>query len=392
MTARHSVEKTIPVGAYTPPVRTGRSSGPVSIDRIIGLADGQRPLWNLLVRTVGKLREHHDGLVADNLVDVATPECPEDFPAALLGAIAQAGRAEAPNVRELARQANVRELLTRVRRDFIKALDEIGAPGELQDLTRLLRAIDTVEVALVQDAAHRFLGRLSGPDATQLVVEVAHDMRSPLGSILFLAEHLRTGGSGGVNAIQARQLGLIYSAALGLSGITSDVMELARGGDRLAAHPPIPFSVADVVDGALAIVRPMAEEKGLELRATLPDADFRLGHPTALGRVLLNLVTNALKFTSSGSVHVIVEPVERTALRFTVLDTGRGIPPQVLTTLCDSFRTRAENGYSFSSAGLGLAICHKLISAMGGELGVDTELEKGTRFFFQLELPPAPRM
>ncbi len=280
-----------------------------------------------------------------------------------------------------------------LRETFLQEVASAGA-SDATELVRILLAFERVEQALEADAGQRFLTKLSGIEAPKLLAEVAHDMRSPLGSILFLAEHLRTGGSGAVNAIQSRQLGLIYSAALGLSGMTSDVMELARGGDRLAAHPPIPFSVAEVVDGALAIVRPMAEEKGLELKTTLPDADFRLGHPTALGRVLLNLVTNALKFTSSGSVHVVVEQVERTALRFTVQDTGRGIPPQVLTTLCDSFRTRAEtgNGYSFSSAGLGLSICHKLISAMGGELGVDTELEKGTRFFFQLELPPAPRM
>jgi signal transduction histidine kinase len=305
--------------------------------------------------------------------------------------VAQAARGQTPLLRELTARPDARDLVAVTRRQF---LDEIADAGvsDATEIVRLLRAIESVESALADDAAQRLIGRLSGPEATQLVVEIAHDMRSPLGSILFLAEHLRSGRSGALNAIQARQLGLIYSAALGLNGMTSDVMELARGGERLASHAPIPFSVTEVIDSALAIVRPMAEEKGLELGSTIPDSDFRLGHPAALGRVLLNLITNALKFTAAGSVHVSVEPVDRTSLRFCVQDTGRGIPPHVLATLFDSFRRRTNHGYAFSSAGLGLAMCHKLVTAMGGELGVDTELEKGTRFHFQLELPPASRM
>ena len=82
-----------------------------------------------------------------------------------------------------------------------------------------------------------------GPDGLELVVEVAHDLRSPLTSILFLAETLQRARSGPVNPVQERQLGLIYSAAFGLSSVASDVIELARGGDRLVDLDPIPFSV-----------------------------------------------------------------------------------------------------------------------------------------------------
>ena len=79
-------------------------------------------------------------------------------------------------------------------------------------------------------------------------------------------------------------------------------------------------------------------------------------------------------------------------MEFVVEDTGRGIPPHVVATLFDAFRRRhAPGDYAFSSAGLGLSICRKLIVAMGGELQVETELERGTRFRFELELPPAPR-
>ena len=106
--------------------------------------------------------------------------------------------------------------------------------------------------------------------------------------------------------------------------------------------------------------------------------------------MLLNLTTNALKFTAAGSVDVVCRQVSRSAIEFSVRDTGRGIPGPVLDTLFDAFRRRQRPGdYTFSSAGLGLSICQKLVRAMGGEMRVETEVEKGTRFYFQLELPPS---
>jgi len=218
-------------------------------------------------------------------------------------------------------------------------------------------------------------------------------MRSPLSSILFLVERVRRGLSGPVNPVQERQLGLVYSAAFGLSTLASDVMELARGGDRLVSHAPIPFSLTEIFGAVRDVVQPMAEEKGLALVVEPADADWRVGHPQALNRVLLNLVTNALKFTSEGRVTLSARAVGRTRVEFMVQDTGRGIPPHVLATLFDAFRRRQAPGdYAFSSAGLGLSICRKLIVAMGGTLGVETELERYTRFRFELELPPARRL
>src|SRR4029078_10289607 len=88
-----------------------------------------------------------------------------------------------------------------------------------------------------------FADRLTGPDGLELVVELAHDLRSPLTSILFLGETMKRGRSGPVTPRQERQLGLIYSAAFGLSSVASDVIELARGGDRLG--DPAPLSLSD---------------------------------------------------------------------------------------------------------------------------------------------------
>ena len=260
-------------------------------------------------------------------------------------------------------------------------------------LVQLIRGFERLQGALDEHAAQRFAARLTGGEAQQLIVEMAHDMRSPLGSILILAERLRSGAGGELSTVQVRQLGLIYSAAFGLSSIASDVIELARGGTTLVEQQPLPFSVADVLQSVLDILRPMAEEKRLTMTASGPQADLRVGHASALNRVLLNLTTNAIKFTSTGSVAVICRELDRSRIEFSVQDTGRGIPPHVLDNLFEAFRQRQAPGdYAFSSAGLGLSICQLLVRAMGGELGIETELERGTRFYFTLDLPQSGRM
>jgi signal transduction histidine kinase len=202
----------------------------------------------------------------------------------------------------------------------------------------------------------------------------------------------RSGSGGTLTPIQERQLGLVYSAAFGLSALAGDVIELARGGTTLMDSRQMPFLVSDVLQSIMDILRPMAEEKRLVVRCVGPEADLRVGYRAALNRVL-QLATNAIKFTNVGSVDRRVQQLDRSRVEFSVKDTGRGIPPHVMSNLFEAFRQRQITGdYAFSSAGLGLSICKKLIVAMGGELGVETELEKGTRFHFVLDLPQGSRL
>jgi len=287
------------------------------------------------------------------------------------------------------RNALSRRWLGLIRTAFIERARALPAPDPTQ-LLHILQAIERVGLHLEADWAQHFTDRLSSPDGLELVVEVAHDLRSPLTSILFLAETLQRGRSGAVNPVQERQLGLIYSAAFGLSSVASDVIELARGGDRLVDLDPIPFSVTDILESVRDIVQPIAEEKNLTVRLTLPETDFRIGHPVALSRVLLNLTTNALKFTGEGFVELTAIQRGPLSIEFSVRDTGRGIPPQSMATLFEPFRRRQKPGeYAFSGSGLGLSICRKLVEAMGSVLQVDTSPGYGTRFYFLLDLPVA---
>ena len=142
------------------------------------------------------------------------------------------------------------------------------------------------------------------------------------------------------------------------------------------------------------IVQPIAEEKKLEVLLVSPQkGDRRVGQPAAITRVLLNLTTNALKFTHRGNVTVTVTSISRTGVEFSVRDTGCGIPPEVLDTLFDAFRHQSQSGKTvFSSAGLGLSICQKLVSAMGSTLAVESTSGEGTCFSFRLNLALAPRI
>ena len=291
---------------------------------------------------------------------------------------------------ELPRTPLSRRLLSILRGTFLERAQGLATAPDPGQLLRILTAIESVGHRLEADWSQHFTDRLSAPDGLELVVEVAHDLRSPLTSILFLAETLQRGRSGAVNPVQERQLGLIYSAAFGLSSVASDVIELARGGDRLVDLDPIPFSVTDILESVRDIVQPIAEEKSLAVRLSMPEADFRIGHPVALSRVLLNLTTNALKFTAEGFVEVVARQSGARRVEFSVRDTGRGIPPQSMATLFEPFRRRQKQGeYAFSGSGLGLSICRKLVEAMGSSLQVETEQGAGTRFYFELDLPLA---
>jgi len=282
-----------------------------------------------------------------------------------------------------------RRLLRRIHGALLEDLRRLDpAPGG-GDVLHLVQAVEAVALALEPSWDQQFADRLSGPDGLELVVEVAHDLRSPLTSILFLAETLQRGRSGPITPLQERQLGLIYSAAFGLSSVASDVIELARGGDRLVDLEPLPFSVGDILVSVRDIVQPIAEEKGLEIRLHSPDGAIRIGHSVALSRVLLNLTTNALKFSDSGYVELSVRELPGTAIEFAVRDTGRGIPAEAMEMLFEPFRRRQkERDYAFSGSGLGLSICRKLVEAMGSAMQVETLPGEGTTFRFVLHLPP----
>jgi signal transduction histidine kinase len=284
-----------------------------------------------------------------------------------------------------------RDLIAAFRRELLRQWSDRPVPPSSEALVATLAALETLDADLKRRGA-RTPSEIQLPDGYEFAAGVAHDLRSPLTSILFLAETLLAGQSGEINDTQRRQLGIIYSAALGLVSVASDIIELVRGGDGLTERDPALFSVTEVLESVHDIVRPMAEEKGLGVHLFPPAVDLRYGYPLALSRVLLNLTTNGLKFTESGFVEIAVRATTPNRLEFSVRDTGKGYTPEALDTLYEPFR-RTRGGrdrWGFSGTGLGLAISRKLVSALGSTLQVETRPKWGTRFFFEVTLEPGP--
>ena len=236
--------------------------------------------------------------------------------------------------------------------------------------------------------AQEFARGFQSPDGLQLVVEVAHDLRSPLTAILFLAEAMQRAQSGPVNELQQKQLGIIYTAALGLITLASDIIELSQGGEELPEKDRVQFSVKQILASIADVARPMSEEKEVPIRLISTGADLRIGFPVAISRVLLNLTTNALKFTRSGYVVIAAATTSGDRMRFSVTDTGQGISPEELERLYELFRPhRTRKTTTLYGSGIGLTICRRLVQAMGSELQLQTAPGQGTCFFFELELP-----
>lgn len=268
----------------------------------------------------------------------------------------------------------------------VNFLAELAKTSNLDanEVVHTLIKLDEAEDAWKRTDRGKFISRLTGSDCADAVVAIAHDIRSPLCSILLLVDALRHTEKAAANPIRERQLGLIYGAAFGLSTTVSNLIGAARG-EGLVQGQPMPFSVSETMHSVSAIVQPMCEEKGIPLGMEFPENDARIGHSSAIQQALVNLTSNALRYTDAGWVAMGCSEISGDRVEFWVEDTGPGIPDDVLERLCYGFPPEGVK-LRFSSAGLGLAIVRTLVEAMGSTLQVDSGTE-GTRFSFVLALP-----
>lgn len=231
-------------------------------------------------------------------------------------------------------------------------------------------------------------------DALALLVEVTHDLRSPLGALLMLVERLRSGDAGPLTPTQERLLALVQGATFSMATLTDDALDLARGGTGLAEVPPAAFAVTDVLAAVRALVQPLAEEHGLALRFSAPPLGRRVGRAQLVQRVLLNLVTNACKYTDRGSVTVTVESREDEWVTFFVQDTGSGLPKEMQAMLrtLDSVPAGVtlRDAPPVPGAGVGLALCSSLLRAIDSRLCWSTPPQGGALLQFSVRLPVAP--
>jgi signal transduction histidine kinase/CheY-like chemotaxis protein len=225
---------------------------------------------------------------------------------------------------------------------------------------------------------------------SDFLATISHEIRTPLNSILGFAALVSD--DAGLSPENRRRLDLVERAGRSLAEIVNDLLDFAKVEAGRLDLTLTPVSPADLLRDAVAIVAPAAQAKGLVLSArveTVGDGDeatLLALDETRLRQVLLNLLTNALKFTAQGQVdaRLTIGPGPGD-LRFEVSDTGIGIAPEVQTRLFQRF-SQADSSISrcYGGAGLGLAISKALVNRMGGEIDVASTSGEGSRFWVTL--------
>lgn len=225
-------------------------------------------------------------------------------------------------------------------------------------------------------------------DGLDLAIELAHDVRSPLGAIIALSDLLQTGACGPLTPTQTYQLRLVHDAAKAVSRLTNDVVDFGRLGALEAREPIVSFQVADVLQAVHDAVQPMVEVSGLRLLVRNYAPIEWLGRRAAITRVLLNLTINSLKYTDCGVVEFGARLLPQDRLTFFVRDTGSGFHARSLR-LSDAKPAAPPSARRFASTtstGLGLAICRRLLRSMESALAISSRPGEGSNFSFALDL------
>jgi CheY-like chemotaxis protein len=229
---------------------------------------------------------------------------------------------------------------------------------------------------------------LTQPRFCETVAVMAHEIRTPLHQVVGSIELLATSG---LDAEQTESVDTLQTSAHALMAIINDLLDFTKLEAGKMKLETIPFEVRGVLEGSVACVQPQLCEKGLNVSCRIDQGvPIRLmGDPNRLRQIVLNMLSNAVKFTSHGSVNIESKTMSQEngsiRIRFMVADTGIGIPKEKCERIFDAYQ-QADVSVSrnYGGTGLGLAICKSLVKNMGGEIGVDSVVGEGATFWCEI--------
>jgi two-component system sensor histidine kinase/response regulator len=272
---------------------------------------------------------------------------------------------------------------------WLRVIEQRGSDGiaysthvDISELKRQQRAIN-----LAKEAADR-----ANAAKSAFLAMISHEIRTPMNGIIGMTHLLLDSGLDDRQQFYAETVETSAGRLLGIIDDVLDVSKLEAGKLTLEA---IPFDPCDLVDEAIRLMTPRPRERGLSLARTQPAGTIgrRLGDPTRIRQVLLNLISNAVKFTESGGVTIEIEAAapDAGAVTIRVADTGIGLDPTAIGKLFQRFE-QADGTITrrFGGTGLGLHISRQLVDLMGGEIGAEPRAEGGSLFWFTLPLAPVP--
>jgi PAS domain S-box-containing protein len=240
----------------------------------------------------------------------------------------------------------------------------------------LVRARDTAEVAREEAETARQEAEQANRLKSAFLANMSHEIRTPLTSVIGFSEVLEEE----VEADYARFARLIRQSSTRLKDVLNSVLRLSKLEVGAVEFEPEELDLAAEVERTVKLLQPQAEEKNLILRMQAPDELPARLDPGATGRILDNLVSNAIKYTPSGGQVEVRLRSEGQWAELEVDDTGEGIDDEFLPNLFEPFVQAPGEGGRDEGSGLGLAITKRLVEGMNGEIDVDTELGEGTCF------------
>jgi signal transduction histidine kinase len=285
----------------------------------------------------------------------------------------------------------------------VTILHDLTQEVENEHLARELRRLNAELGERIASATHELAKRNALLEAqrtdlerasrmkSEFLATMSHELRTPLNAVLGYLSLMRRGLFGPMSPKQEHALKKTRAAAEHLLSLINDILDLSTVEAGKIRLQPSEIELAAFVGSLSETVEPMATAKSLDYRVQLEEGVTLRADAMRLRQVLLNLLTNAVKFTDSGSVTLRVRrSCQGASLRMEVIDTGLGIHQEHLETIFEEFRqldqsmTRQHGG-----TGLGLAISRKLIALMGGSLTVESALGRGSTFRVELPVKPA---